>query len=544
MYVMRKTTLYSIWLVILLPFLAFVSPLNAQDSRKEVPRTHTLPGIESPAFPYVQPEEVGLSSEKLDRLGDDITSWVADSVLIGAEVLVAKDGKAVFHEAYGWNDREEGRPMRRNSVFWVGSMAKPVTATAVLILIEQGRLSLDDRVNEYIPEIPNDSLQVRHLLTHTSGYVFWRDEQEYNDFLSSQASLESLIDAYVAAGPIRPFGEYTYSNFNYDALGYIVEEITGVPLATFTADHVLDPLGLDDTYANFSPDTSSWALRVNDLYQRDPETGKYKKIWDVSRDMGDKWNFYLPSGGLFSTAMDYARFMSMWMNKGRWNDVQVLSEATVEEALRPHTRRGAGGRDPYGFGWFVVDSPEHPIVDGMPPPFHHGGTAGTSAKAFPSSDALVIYMTHSRGGYHRGRFQNSLVEHEIFDGPGPQLVAGLVPIAEADMLELTSEQQRQYVGTYRSGDPENPEEAIHKVFVEDGRIIIHFWSPRSEEGDFVHLVPIGEHRFGFAGGTYPDRRLEGIQRDWEVRFILEGGRAQAFEVLRGERVSFSAQRLK
>lgn len=542
---MRKITLFSIWLVIILPFLAFVSPLNAQDSRSEVPRTRTFPGIENPAFPYAHPEEVGLASEKLNRLGDEITSWVANGELVGGELLIIKDGKAVFHEAYGWNDREEGRPMRRNSVFWVASSTKPVTATAVLILIEQGRLSLDDRVSEYIPEIHNDSLRVRHLLAHKSGYMYWGDSQEYENELDSHASLESLLKAYVAHGPVRPFGEYTYSNFNYEALGYIVKKVTGVTAATFTAERVMAPLRLDDTYANFSPDTSSWAGRVNELYQQDTETREYKKIrWSAGQEMGDPWNFYMPSSGIFSTAMDFARFMSMWLNKGRLDGVRLLSEATVEEALRPHTRRGAGGRDPYGFGWKVLVSPDHPTVDGMPQAFHHGGVAGTFVVAFPSSDALVVYMTHSRGGYHRGRLQNSLVEYEIFDGPGPQLVAGLVPIAETDVLELTPEQQRQYVGTYRSGDPDNPEEVIHEVFVEDGRMIIRFWSPRSEEGDLVHLVPIGENRFGFAGGTYPDRRLEGIQMDWEVRFTLEGGRAQAFEVLRGDRVSFSAQRLK
>lgn len=519
-----------------------VPALRAQNA--DVPRTRTLSGVDNPALPYAQPEEVGLSTEKLNRLGDDIVSWVGDGVLVGAELLIVKDGKAVFHEAYGWNDREAGRPMRRNSVFWVGSMAKPVTGTAALILIDQGRLSLDDRVNEYIPEIPNDSLRVRHLLTHTSGYAFWREEQEYGPWLDTHASLESLINAYVANGPVRPLGAYTYSNFNYDALGHIVEEVTGVPLATFTAEHLLDPLGLDDTYANFSPDTSSWALRVNDLYQRDPETGEYEKIWDVSRDMDDPWNFYLPSGGLFSTAMDYATFMSMWLDKGRLDGVRLLSEATVEEALRPHTRRGAQGRDPYGFGWKVLVSPDHPIVDGMPPAFEHGGTAGTSAVAFPSIDALVVYMTHSRGGTHRRRFANSLVAHEIFDGPGPHLVAGVVPFAEADVLELTSEQKRQYVGTYRSDAPDEPREVIHEVFVEEGRMIFRLWSPRSDEGDLVHLVPIGENRFGFGGGAYPDRPLEAIQRELEVRFIVEDGQAQGFEVLQGDRVLFSARRVE
>ncbi|MDX1674281.1 MAG: serine hydrolase domain-containing protein [Longimicrobiales bacterium] len=534
----------SVWqMALLVPALIAAVPLQAQD-RDDVPRTRTFPGIENPALPYAQPEDVGLSSEKLDRLGDDIVSWVADSVLVGAELLIVKDGKVVFHEAYGWNDREEQRPIRRNSVFWVGSMAKPVTAAAVLILIEQGRLALDDRVNEYIPGIPNDSLRVRHLLTHTSGYAFWGDEQEYDAWLGTQTSLKSVIDAHVAAGPVRPFGEYTYSNFNYDALGYIVEEVTGVTLATFTAEHLLGPIGLDDTYPDISPDTSPWTLRVNDLYQRDPETGEYQKIWDVSRDMEDPWAFYLPSGGLFATAMDYARFMALWLNKGKLDDVRLLSEATVEEALRPHTGRGAGGRDPYGFGWRVLVSGELPTDDGMPAAFEHGGTAGTYAAAFPPADALVVYMTHSRHGVHRRRFRNSLVAHEIFDGPGPYLVAGLVPLAETDVLELTPNQKQQYVGTYRSGDPDNPEEIVHEVFLEDGRVIVRFWSPRSEEGDLLHLVPIGENRFGLSAGKYPDRPLDAIERDGEVRFTVEDGQAQGFEVLYSDEVVFTAQRVE
>ena len=144
-------------------------PLIAQDAN--VPRTRTFSGLVVPAFPYAKPEEVGLSSEKLNWIGDEITSWVAAGELVGAELLIVKDGKAIFHEAYGWSDRERRIPVERNSIWWVGGMSKPITATAVLMLVDEGRLALDDFVTRYIPEFAGDErTTLRHLLTHTSGF--------------------------------------------------------------------------------------------------------------------------------------------------------------------------------------------------------------------------------------------------------------------------------------------------------------------------------------------------------------------------------------
>ncbi len=129
-------------------------PLHAQDV--EVPRTRTFPGVESPGFPYAQPEEVGLSSAKLDRLADEVAQWVAGGEIVGAELLIVKDRRVVLHEAFGWSDREERRPMERNSLFCIKSMSKPFTAAAILMLEEDGKLSLDDPVSRYIPTFTND----------------------------------------------------------------------------------------------------------------------------------------------------------------------------------------------------------------------------------------------------------------------------------------------------------------------------------------------------------------------------------------------------
>lgn len=98
-------------------------------AEREVPRVRTFPGIESPALSYADPEDVGLSGEKLDRLGDEIVEWVANGDVVGAELLIVKNGRAVFHEAYGWSDREAREPVQRNSVWSIRSMSKPLTAT-------------------------------------------------------------------------------------------------------------------------------------------------------------------------------------------------------------------------------------------------------------------------------------------------------------------------------------------------------------------------------------------------------------------------------
>jgi CubicO group peptidase (beta-lactamase class C family) len=145
------------------------APLAAQDS--PVPRTRTFSGLVAPAFPYARPDEVGWSAEKLDQLGDEIVTWIENGELVGAELLVIKSGKAVFHEAYGWSDREARRPMRRNSIFTIQSMSKPFTATAVLMLMEEGNLSLDDPVSRFVPGFTHDSITVQHLLSHTSGFI-------------------------------------------------------------------------------------------------------------------------------------------------------------------------------------------------------------------------------------------------------------------------------------------------------------------------------------------------------------------------------------
>lgn len=221
-----------------------------------------------------------------------------------------------------------------------------------MILEEEGRLSLDDPVTRYVPTFAGDDrTAIRHLLTHTSGYDGLGDTGEF-------PSLKEWVEDWASKTPTRPFGEYTYSDFNYAALGHVVESVSGRSVDAFIRERIIEPLGLEETYTAFSPD-SSWAPRMNSRYRWPEGAGAYERYW--SRTDPQRYPFYPAAWGLYATAIDYAEFMALWMNKGRYRDVRILSAATVEEALRPHAPNEGWA---YGYGWFVRPAPRE---DGMPP---------------------------------------------------------------------------------------------------------------------------------------------------------------------------------
>lgn len=430
-------------------------PLSAQES--EVPRTPTLPGVESPAFPYSEPEEVGLSGAALRSLGDRIAEWVAEGEIVGAEVLIIKDGRAVFHEAIGWNDVERDMPLRRNSIFRMRSMTKPLLGTAVLMLVEEGKLALDDVAAKYLPSFDTDrsrAITTRGLLTHTSGL----DDHGSGDIGLPQRpdeyeSLRVLVDDIGGIGSTGTPGEFDYSDSGSATLGAIVAEVSGMPVERFIETRILEPLRMADTHTRFTPD-ASWADRMNSTYRWSREACAFEQYWNP--DMEQRFRYFRASGGLYSTVMDYARFMTMWMNKGRYGDVRLLSEATVEAALHPASDRGDGRR--YGMHWTVRDTQP---VDGLPAVFGHGGSDGTAAYAFPALDAIALYFTQSRFRSYREAFTFHLgqippfAEHS-FSRWNAEIEAEWRSLqgrtSDAGFVEIPHGQLERFAGSYVLGD--------------------------------------------------------------------------------------------
>lgn len=365
--------LARLWVCTLLTTL----PLYAQEAG--VPRTLTFPGIEDPAFPYEQPEEVGLSSAALRSLGDLVADWTAEGDILGAEVLIIKDGKAVLHEAAGWNDRKRGIPLRRNSIYRMRSMTKPILGTAVLMLMEEERLSLDDTVAKYLSSFDTDrarSITIRELLTHTSGLGNHGDDDiGLPQRADAYETLRALVDDIGNIGILRTPGSLYYSDSGSATLGVIVAEVSGMPVERFIETRILEPLGMTDTHTRFIPD-APWADHMNSTYRWSKEACAFEQYWDPT--MEQRYRYFRASGGLYSTVMDYARFLALWMNKGRYGDVRLLSEATVEAALRPYSDRESGWQ--YGMHWEIWNTR---IADGASLPFS-GMEAPTGPWRMPS----------------------------------------------------------------------------------------------------------------------------------------------------------------
>jgi CubicO group peptidase (beta-lactamase class C family) len=548
---MKPTAITSSVFIVTLAMLP-APPAHAQVA--DVPRTRTLPGIEAPAFPYAQPEEVGLSSEKLDRLGAEVLGWVAAGALVGAELLIVKDGRAVFHEAYGWSDREERRPVERNSIWSIKSMSKPFTAMAVLMLADEGALSLDDPVSRYIPGFAGDPrTTIRHLLSHTSGY-----REEVGDPSPSHTSFRHWVEDWAAQTPTGTLGEFWYTDFGFAAAGYIVEEVSGLPIGRFTGERIVTPLGLDDTSTQFS-DQREWRARLNPFYWF--QEGRYELRHPASRPA---WRFYPAAWGMFSTAMDYAQFVGLWLNGGERAGTRLLSPATAAEAVRLHAPDFEGGYaygwmrrlfvrtalpaaaapfGGYGYGWFVLEG-----AGGVPTPavIHHSGGDGTLAIGIPAQNAIIVWLTHSRAGPQLLMLWNRLSLFDVFETASVR-DESLLP-ADASIAVRGGEDALnpdRYVGTYVEESP--PGEApgtVLRVFRDGGRL--HLRAGAGASGDFGalvwHLVPLGSDRFAL--GRYRGDQLVLIDPLASLRFRPEHGGAERVELALGERVQFSARRIQ
>lgn len=218
-------------------------------------------------FPPATPESVGLSSTDLAVVVDSMKHWADEGRVVGAEILIVKDRKTVLHEVVGWRDREREIPWEPNTICRIRSMTKPFVGTSILMLAEEGKLSLSDPVATYLPSFDNErsrQITIEHLLTHSGGY----DQPGYPAPLGTYGSLREAVDAVGKAGPPRKPGvEYHYSDAGSATLGAIVAEVSGIPVERFIESRILAPLGLRDTFTNLTPDDPRRS-RVSSTYRR------------------------------------------------------------------------------------------------------------------------------------------------------------------------------------------------------------------------------------------------------------------------------------
>ena len=365
------------------------------------------------AITRANPAEAGMSAGVLAGGVALYEEAIARGDLVGAVLLVAKDGKVVLHEALGWRDKARGIPMEPNTMFRMASNTKPAVATGVAMLVEDGKLAWDGLVRDDIPEWDNyraGFINLGHLLSHASGLriptlflqPYMQPSAEHPDAPTLQ--LEAARFGSVGA-EVTPGTSYRYNNPGYNTLGALVEIASGMPLEEYLDQELYTPLGMHDSYHHELNEKMDGKLdRMSVVYyQRDGE-GDWTPGWIP----GDppQVPFVRASGGMISTAADYAIFCQMYLNGGVYDGQRFISEETVALMTSPKIRTNPNAEGPpayYGYGWSVS-------ADGV---FSHGGSDGTNAFVDPANQLIVLVFTQTPGGRNPVRRFLELVDLSI-----------------------------------------------------------------------------------------------------------------------------------
>lgn len=401
-------------------------------------------------LPTAKPETVGLSSERLERIGTAVQRSVDDKRIAGAVTLVIRHGRVAWSKSQGMMDREASKPMRPDAMFRICSMTKPITSVAVMILYEEGKFLLDDPVSKYLPEFKNpkvlvkrgegepytipakNEITIRDLLRHTSGITYqWNGDlgpmYEKANVASGLLQYDGTIGDSVknlAGLPLlfNPGERFEYS-LGVDVLGRLVEVVSGQPLDEFFRSRIFEPLGMKDTYF-YPPENKLDRLATAYTYyagkglNRFPDTPIREGSFVYSADYPSRGPKKLFSGGagLVSTAMDYARFCQMMLDSGKVGNTRLLSRKSVE--LMTQDQLGKIGPD-QGFGLgFGVEGAKGPLSElGSVGEYNWGGFFYTGFTVDPKEQMIVIFMAqlHPTGDLTLDRQVNELAYQAIND---------------------------------------------------------------------------------------------------------------------------------
>ena len=400
-------------------------------------------------LPRAKPEEVGMSGERLARVAEVLKADIAAGRIPGAVIAIARHGKLVALDAYGWRDKAAGVAMTTDTIFNIASMTKPMTTVGALMLYERGQLLIGDPLSKYFPKfaemrvaardtsgeptaetVPSVRLiTIQDLMRHTSGIVYGGRgttlvhkmypagsgdaSREYDGaaFIDKLASLPLLY---------QPATVWDYG-FGLDLLGLTIEKISSQTLGQYLKANLFTPLGMNDTGFSISADQ---AARYAKPLPIDPDTGKPQAR---SPELTQPLKFECGGGCAASTASDYLRFAMMLMNQGRSGEARLLGPRTVSymlsDQLGPNIKNLIGNADPtradygFGLGLAVRTTPGVIKMMGSVGQFSWPGASGTDWWVDPKEELAVVYMSAAPGPirWHYRQTINALVYQAIVD---------------------------------------------------------------------------------------------------------------------------------
>ena len=341
---------------------------------------------------------IGLAAQAPAKdIADALQPFVENHTIAGAVTLVADRDKILSLETAGYADLAAKKPMRPDSLFWIASMTKPVTATAVLMLRDEGKLSVDDPVAKYLPELANlktaggkpAKLTLRHLLTHTSGMGEATPQES-----RAARTLADLIPRY-AERPLQfePGTKWQYCQSGINSLGRIVEVVSGQSFPEFLQRRLFDPLAMKDT--TFYPTREQMARLAKSYQAADGKLAETTIFILDGHDPAARDRYPAANGGLFSTARDYGRFCRMLLNQGTLGGRRYLKPESVKLMSTIQTgdlKTGFTEGNGWGLGCCVVRKPQGATAVLSPGTFGHGGAYGTQAWIDPARQAIYVLM--------------------------------------------------------------------------------------------------------------------------------------------------------
>jgi len=359
----------------------------------------------------------GLDPVRLSRIRPRMEEFVREHQASGIVTLVGRRGTVAHLEAVGFRDLESGDPMTTDTIFRIASMTKPVTAIAIEMLEEEGKLSIEDPVEKHLPEFKGQALvksktptetvlvrpprpvTLRDFLTHTSGLPGGPPPGLSDLYEKRNRTLAEAVLAY-SQMPLgfEPGTKWSYCNTGLDTLGRVVEVVSGQSYESFLHERLFAPLGMRDTF--FYP-TPEQLKRVAKVYKKSGEGLAFTPSY-LGDPVGGR--FPLPAGGLYSTALDLAKLYQMMLDEGVAGGHRYLSQATVQKMIRNHTgdlKAGFTEGIAMGLGWQLVGTPTGVTAMLSPGSYGHGGAFGTQAWIDPKKEMYFVLLIQ-RSGFPNG----------------------------------------------------------------------------------------------------------------------------------------------
>ncbi|MDB5295121.1 MAG: estB 3 [Phycisphaerales bacterium] len=368
------------------------------------------------------------SPKSLPGVHDAMKAFVDKQEVSGAVTLVADKAGVLHLDAVGLADIAGNKPMAPDAMMWIASMTKLLTGSAVMMLQDEGKLSVDDPVAKYIPEFANvtvgkkdgkpANLTLKHLMTHTSGL-----KEPANDVAKSAKVLADLIPAIVAQPTsFEPGTKWSYSQSGINTLGRIIEVVGGKSYPDFLDERLIKPLGMTDT--TFYP-SAEQAARIAKSYKRDKDALAETPLgFLMGRSPTDRERYPLANGGLFSTAADYAKFLRMVLNKGTLDGKTYLSAKAVEQMTSDQTGAVPAGFVPgsaWGLTWSLVKEPQG-VTRSLSAGSHgHGGAYGTQGWIDPQRGLVYVLMIQRSDFKNQGGSDGSPVRQAFQDAAAAAL---------------------------------------------------------------------------------------------------------------------------